>query len=240
MKVAELAKKINWKNGSLDAANDLFQQLVKRRFRIKSIHDVLKKEEYELVLEKHQKLGANFNFDFIPISDEYKEGAAIVPSFDPKPSQIFEDKVGNLISYYYPNSHLSGVFLYIADLLKEGAGSSAFGRELDHLMHMQEGGTHRIFIIECKNQLIKIDKGVGYVSYARDDRIVKKNIYEQLKMQIRAILQMVKPVDEMHLEIHAYAISSNEENELFETEEIMDDRKLFFKYMSFVDFEKEL
>ena len=236
MKVAELAEKINWKEG----ANDLFQQLVKRRFRIKSIHDVLKKTEYELVLEKHQELGQNFNFDFLPISDEYKDGSGLVPSFDPKPSQIFENKVGNLISYYYPNSHLSGVFLYIADLLKEGAGSSAFGRELDHLMHMQEGGTHRIFIIECKNQLIKIDKGVGYVSYARDDRIVKKNIYEQLKMQIRAILQMVKPVDEMHLEIHAYAISSDEENELFESEEIMDDRNLFFKYMSFIDFEKEL
>lgn len=236
MKVAELAEKINWKEG----ANDLFQQLVKRRFRIKSIHDLLKKSEYELVLEKHQELGHNLNFDFLPISDEYKEGSGLVPSFDPKSSQIFEDKVGNLISYYFPNSHLSGVFLYIADLLKEGEGSSVFGRELDHLMHTQEGKTHRIFIIECKNQLIKIDKGVGYVSYARDDTIVKKNIYDQLKMQIRAILQMVKPVDEMNLEIHAYAISSNEENELFETEEIMDDRKLFFKYMSFVDFEKEL
>ena len=238
MKVAELAKKINWD------AKKLFKELVKRSIQIKSIHGQLRRYDYEIILQKYKELGDNFSFDqFTEVSKEYRNGTREAPLFDPKPSKIFEDKVGNLISYYHPNSHLSGVFLYIADLLKDGESSSVFGRELDHLMHLQDGHTNRIYIIECKNQPIQIDKEkqIGYVTYSRSDNtVIKSSVYKQLKMQIRAILQMVKPVDEMDLEIHAYAISSNNANDLLETEEIFESRKLFFKYMSFSDFDKEL
>ena len=203
-KLTELAKEID-----LDP-EELYRELVKRGLEIIAVERELSTADSDAILAFHsENPGAKIDFDLLykkSVKGEFSRDEKIpIDNFEPSYGKKFELKVGSLISHYFPNSHLSSVFLYIAKQLTLEEGR--FGREMDHLMHIKKGSVNRLLIIECKAQEISIskDKKSWIVKYNDGSKDVKR----QLKMQAKAVLQMMKPLPEMNLEIHNIAVSSS-------------------------------
>lgn len=235
---------------------ELFKELVLRGISVKGINHVLDHTNSKGILDYYRQNG-RVDFDSLfgpaerdPVSDENLKPKEFYDrkKEDVRDAEAFENNVGNKIEKFFPRSHLSGVFLFIAEQLK---GDDKYGREIDHLLHIRNGESHRLLIIEAKNQQIIPEKGAsGSTESAYQDWVVKyterdkserkkekiKNVKDQLWHQARAILQMLKPVPDMDLEIEAIALSSKDE-----TKELLDDQKkqdsrVIYRLMGWGDF----
>ena len=204
-KISELADQIGMQ------PEDLFKKLVTRGLEIISVDREVDSATAEAILNAHNENSTGeIDFDRVlkrGVSDEFSlNGHVDIKQFSPRFGKLFELQVGTLISHYFPNSHLSSVFLYIAKLLTND--EKKFGREMDHLMHIKDGNVNRLLIIECKAQEIKPDaeRKRWLANYDSGQSDVRR----QMMMQAKAVHQMIKPVPGMNLEIYNVAVSSSE------------------------------
>lgn len=248
MKVSRLAKEIGMQPTAL------YRELVGRGLKIPSVEHPLDTISSDAVREAAKKEGrVDFDALFGAIREEFKsptsdgQNASLSAynrrDHEDKDPDAFEKDVGNLIKRYFPNSHLTGVFLFQADQLSKDARWAKHGREIDHLLHVKEGEIHRLLIIECKHQPIAIDQNArATIPLQHRDWTVeyggkKKKIKEQLWEQSRAILQMLKPIPEMNLEIEAIAVSSFEKQDDLSDRRGKQDSRVVYRCMSWGQFE---
>lgn len=211
-------------------------------YKIASVDSRLGSLTADTILEEHAKNGS-FTVE-TNRNDSESEGSG-KPSrknlnSNYKDGHAFEAAVGEFIHAQLPNSHLSNVFLFLAERLST---TDKYGREIDHLLHLRRGTEHRLVIVECKHSNLELE---GRNSVLQDkDWIVettagRKEVRKQMWLQARALLQLLKPIPEVDLVIEAIALLSDTEAENIQDISGRDDPRVHYRVMGFHDFESYL
>lgn len=234
MTVTQLAKKLG-----IDSF-DLLSWLRSKNYQIPSVNHKLGGLIVELT-EKEYKVQGNLNIGGVKeelttvesVGERKKEALNLNHKF--KNGHDFESAVGDYIADRFPNSHLSNVFLFLAEQITT---TNKYGREIDHLMHFRRGGEHRIVIFECKhanlelegNQRINQDK-----SWIVETAAGRKEVREQMWIQIRALFQILKPIPEIELVVEAIALLSDENVVPLQDTSRKNDPRVIYRVMGFHD-----
>ena len=121
---------------------------------------------------------------------------------------ILEAKVESLLDKHFPHSYLKNIPVFRPDkaILPEGMAN-----EIDFLLHHQEGDTHTLTIIECKECKIKGKKKEKLTHdkewFAMYEK--PKAIKGQIKAQFAALINNIDPIEEKErLKRHGFVISN--------------------------------
>lgn len=245
MKVSRLAREINI------PPSTLYKDLVQRGLKIASVEHPIDSISADAIKKQAaSSKGLDLDGLFGPIRDEFindVEDTAQLTTYrrrehDASGADAFELAVGNKIRHYFPNSHLSSVFIFNAEKLGQETGGK-HGYELDHLIHIKEGDFHRLLLIECKNQRITPEKNKPatislqdrkwYVHYSDGPKEVKKQMWKQAQ----AVLQVLKPIPEINLQIEAIAVSSDDNSEDLDDKRGQQDPRVIYRTMKWGTFE---
>ena len=147
----------------------------------------------------------------------------------------FEAAVGDFISKRLPNSHLSNVFLFLAERLST---TDKYGREIDHLLHLRRGTEHRLVIVECKHSNLELE-GRSSIKQEKDWIVEttagRKEVRDQMWIQARALMQLLKPIPEVDLVVEAIALLSDENAESIQDTAGKDDSRVNYRVMGLHD-----
>jgi hypothetical protein len=211
-------------------------------FKIPSVDTQLGAFITNTILEEYKKNGT---FKTVPAPSPQGEDRsrrekkiALNPKF--ASGEEFENAVGRFIHQELPNSHLSNVFLFLAERL---ATTDRYGREIDHLLHLRRGSQHRLVIVECKHSNLELEGRSSILqekSWIVETSAGRKEVREQMWLQARALLQLLKPIPEVELVIEAIALLSDERCESIQDTRGQDDPRIQYRVMGFHDLEKYL
>lgn len=257
MKVSRLAKEIGMQ------PNELFKELVHRGQKIVS-------PEYPIdsisagAIKSMARGGGKIDFDnlFGPVRNEFKQldssssdGTAL-NAYNRRDraesdGETFEKDVGKLIYEKFPNSHLEGVFLFMADRLSLDSvnsngdyGSGQFGYEIDHILHLKKGELHRLLLVECKCQQLKTEgrakTSLHHQRWWVEYRGKRKDLKLQMWNQARAVLQLLKPLPETNLKIECISVFSDSDTDSLKDTMTVKDPRVSYATMSYGHFEQFL
>lgn len=126
----------------------------------------------------------------------------------PYSPQEFEQDVHQLLTHIFPHSVLSNVRLFDPKNTtdSEYGFDTEYGFEIDSLFHVRFGGVDWIVSIECKKQLVAVQKGEWLVQYSEGS----KNVLVQIENHVRTLWSYLEPIAEgQELRFIAIVVSSD-------------------------------
>lgn len=228
MTVKQLAKRIGWQ------ADALLDALRAQNYKIPSADTNIGGLITRPLIQEYD-LNGSVKLRPVDVAPTKRRKKVVKLNSSYKDGHEFEAAVGDFISRRLPNSHLSNVFLFLAERLST---TDKYGREIDHLLHMRRGTQHRLVIVECKHSNLELE-GRSNIKQEKDWIIEttagRKEVREQMWIQARALLQLLKPIPEVDLVVEAIALVSGENTESIYDTSGKDDPRVQYRVMGFDD-----